>query len=251
MASTSGRCSAAVAVPRPLGHSAFSRSVLPLPGSSRSRQLCCGAFKTQPVESNPVRKAFLDIGVSSDDWNRASRLEPELLSYGTERVHGILELLLELGLTNRDIGTVLIAFPQAFRLSLDHHAGPVVEFLRTDMGLSREQVVALVTRFPSILGMNVKGQLRPQLAFLASLGVPPEAVPGLVLARPLVLGPGIESVTTFLRRCGVPRQQMARLLKSYPIDYRLHIRGLSAPGPSARSPSWWPGGPPSPPPPRG
>lgn len=69
-----------------------------------------------------------------------------------------------------------------------------------------------------------QGQLRPQLAYLASLGVSRESLPQLVLARPLVLGPGIETVTSFLSRCGVPRSQLHRLLASYPLDYRVHLR---------------------------
>ena len=59
-----------------------------------------------------MRRAFLSVGVSSEDLNRASRLEPAFLSYTSDRLHAILDLLLNLGLTGSDVGKVLIAFPQ-------------------------------------------------------------------------------------------------------------------------------------------
>ena len=55
-----------------------------------------------------------------------------------------------------------------------------------------EQVRTLVVRFPNVLGYDVKGHLRPHLAYLASLGVEQEQLQDLVLCRPQVLGPGIE-----------------------------------------------------------
>ncbi|GIL73537.1 hypothetical protein Vretimale_5252 [Volvox reticuliferus] len=193
---------------------------------------CYASKEIDSLEVHPVRRAFLSVGVSADDLTRASRLEPALLTYTTDRLHDIIDLLLNLGLTGSDIGKVLIAFPQAFQLSLDHHAQPVVDFLRRDVGLGPSDVRTLVTRFPSILGMNVKGQLRPQVAYLASLGFSPETLPELVLSRPLVLGPGIETVISFLRRRGVPRSQMHRLLRSYPLDYKVHLKGFSAATPN-------------------
>ncbi|GLI64647.1 hypothetical protein VaNZ11_007973 [Volvox africanus] len=203
----------------------------------KMRTICNANKEIDSLEVQPVRRAFLSVGVSADDLTRASRLEPALLNYTTDRLHDIIDLLLNLGLTGSDIGKVLIAFPQAFQLSLDHHAQPVVEFLRRDVGLGPSDVRALITRFPSILGMNVKGQLRPQVAYLASLGFSPETLPELVLSRPLVLGPGIETVISFLRRCGVPRSQMHRLLRSYPLDYRVHLKGYSAATPNRGSSS--------------
>lgn len=74
-------------------------------------------------------------------------------------------------------------------------------------------------------------------------------LPSLVLVRPLVLGEGIESVVRFLKRAGVPRTQVYRLLASYPLDYGLAFeryagggaapaRGLRLDGPfSPPSPS--------------
>ena len=71
----------------------------------------------------------------------------------------------------------------------------------------------MVVRFPQLLNANVKAQLRPQLAVLSSLGIGRDTI----LKRPLVLGEGIETVIKFLRLCGVPRSDLHKLLRSYPI----------------------------------
>ncbi|KAG2492781.1 hypothetical protein HYH03_008942 [Edaphochlamys debaryana] len=202
-------------------------SVCPDRGLVSARAIRTSRPPPPPVEQeHPVERAFLCYGVPTSSIERAERLEPALLDYRLERVWPMLDLLLDLGLTGSDLGKVLITNPRVFQLSPEHHARPVVDFLRHDIGLDTQGLRALVTRFPAVLGMNVQGQLRPQLAYLNSLGLCHDTLAELVLSRPLVLGPGIETVTNFLRRCGVPRAQMGRLIRSYPIDYKVHWKGI-------------------------
>lgn len=60
------------------------------------------------------------------------------------------------------------------------------------------------------------------MAYLQSLG---EAdLPGLVRARPAVLGEGIEAVVRFLQLCRVQRREVHRMLRSYPMEYAMKLR---------------------------
>eukprot|EP00198_Chlamydomonas_reinhardtii_P004588 XP_001693924.1 mitochondrial transcription termination factor [Chlamydomonas reinhardtii] len=214
------------------------------PAGDSRRSLRCYSYTTgsSSLESHPVKRAFLSIGVSPNDLERAARLEPSVLAVDKlDRLHGMIDLLLGASLSPSDIGQVLLAYPQAFQLSLDR-AREVLDFLRDDMHLSESQVRTVLTRYPSILNMNVKGQLRPQVAYLNSLGVGPESLPELVLSRPLVLGPGIDTVITFLKRLGVPRSQMHRMLRSCPLDYRVQFKSFSAAAPGGSSSSSSSGG---------
>jgi structural maintenance of chromosome 2 len=79
--------------------------------------------------------------------------------------------------------------------------------------LEEAEARQMVVRFPQLLCANVKAQLRPQLAVLSSLGIDREAI----RKRPLLLSEGIETVMKFLRLCGVPRSDLRKLLRSYPI----------------------------------
>jgi hypothetical protein len=47
---------------------------------------------------------------------------------------------------------------------------------------------AQVTRFPQVFSFSVKAHLRPQLAYLSSLGVDPQQLRDYVVARPSLLG---------------------------------------------------------------
>lgn len=55
------------------------------------------------------------------------------------------------------------------------------------MPITSLQVASTITRFPFVLTYGVKSHLRPQLAYLASLGFEPQELRALVLARPQVL----------------------------------------------------------------
>lgn len=60
----------------------------------------------------PIRRAFLSIGVSNDDWNRATRLDQGIIDYKPDRVYAMIDLLLDAGLTGSDIAQILLAYPQ-------------------------------------------------------------------------------------------------------------------------------------------
>ncbi len=60
----------------------------------------------------PIRRAFLSIGVSNDDWKRATRLDQGIVDYKPDRVHAMVDLLLDAGLTGSDIAQILLAYPQ-------------------------------------------------------------------------------------------------------------------------------------------
>lgn len=65
------------------------------------------------MESHPVKRAFLSIGVSPNDLERAARLEPSVLAVDKlDRLHGMIDLLLGASLSPSDIGQVLLAYPQ-------------------------------------------------------------------------------------------------------------------------------------------
>jgi hypothetical protein len=91
--------------------------------------------------------------------------------------------------------------------------------------MAPEQLVRTLVRFPHVLGYDVKGHLRPHLAYLASLGVEQEQLQDLVLCRPQVLGPGIEKLVYWLTLYfQVPRKLVGRLLRTYPFDYQIKVR---------------------------
>jgi hypothetical protein len=135
-------------------------------------------------------------------------------------------------------------------------------FLRQDLGFKQEEIGPLVVKFPNVLSYGVQASwisriagtflsvlvphaqhlhtlisvspppcnpqahLKPHLAYLASLGE--QDVRGLILQRPHVLGEGFEKVIKFLQLCRVPRKEIYRMLRSYPLDYCLKLKAPAA-----------------------
>eukprot|EP00798_Chlamydomonas_sp_ICE-L_P014724 gene14724-20768_t len=97
------------------------------------------------------------------------------------------------------------------------------------------RILGMNARFVRLIfGTNFKAHLRPQLFYLTSLGV--SNLQELVMERPLVLGEGIETVIKFLRMCGVPRKEMFRLIRSYPLDFNLKIKYVKEEAPPPQQP---------------
>lgn len=134
------------------------------------------------------------------------------------------------GCTSNDLSVLITTYPQIFLVPLDR-LPELLSFLAEDLGISDpEGQRRVLVNFPQILRYDVKGFLRPQLAFLRSLGE--TDLGGLVRARPAVLGLGIErSVIRFLQmRRRVPRRMIASLLRSFPVDYQVHLHAPEALG---------------------
>ncbi|KAG1665045.1 hypothetical protein FOA52_003221 [Chlamydomonas sp. UWO 241] len=171
-----------------------------------------------------MRALLESRGCTRADVERLLRLAPELDSadMNMERAGEVLGLLAEiLGLDGGRIARVCIKHPRM----LSSPPGRVAEardFLVQDLGMCGDDLLSLVQRFPHVLTYPVQAHLRPHVAYLGSLGE--EDVAGLVRQRPHVLGEGIESVIKFLQLCRMPRKEIFRLLRSYPLDYCIQLK---------------------------
>ncbi|GBF88026.1 hypothetical protein Rsub_00738 [Raphidocelis subcapitata] len=161
-------------------------------------------------------------GLSSATLQSAVARMPELAAPGAaaERVEPILELLRREGFREPgQLDALLLKCPQVVTYCRSR-AEESLQFLSEDLLLDAPQRAEVVRRFPQVLGYGVRSFLRPQLAFLKSMGVDEADLPALVMARPQVLGSNILRVTRWLTRyVRLPRQKVGCVLHLYPIDY--------------------------------
>uniref|UniRef100_A0A7S0WTB5 Uncharacterized protein n=1 Tax=Chlamydomonas leiostraca TaxID=1034604 RepID=A0A7S0WTB5_9CHLO len=183
---------------------------------AQSRKLCV----VPKAFTSSCRELLREYGSIGDDtYSRVNALHGGLLDdipADTKLMPVLHHLTNNIGLSSQQLQTVLVKHPKVFTYALDD-VQDVTAFLTNDLGLSQPDVQAVVSRYPAVFSYSVKGHLRPQLAYLTSLGV--QDVAAAVVARPMLLGEGIETVIRFLKVCGVPRRQMASLIVTYPIDY--------------------------------
>lgn len=182
-------------------------------------------------------KAILDFFTLEVGFN-ASKVERTLLPLNNSRTeHSIDELkdraqsmlmyLLDMGLPLESVERMWGRCPELVltqHFTLNDKVKPAMAFLLEELNFSREEVLGIITRFPFVLTYGVKSHLRPQVAFLLSLGVSQEELNGLILSRPQVLGAGIDSVVEYLKRSrGIKRHDIGKLLETWPVDYSLPV----------------------------
>jgi hypothetical protein len=184
---------------------------------------------------------FLELsGVAEAALSSALRRHPELRQTPVaRRVKPMLALLRdELGLdVPRDVSAMLLKAPALFSADVAHHCRPALAFLRGPaLDLTPEQVSLVVRRFPPVLFYSPEGQLAPQVAYLRSLGV--DDVGALVVARPAVLGLGIDRVVDHLvKELRVRRRNVGALLRTYPSDVLFPSRWMRVRVPEDPPPS--------------
>ena len=70
------------------------------------------------------------------------------------------------------------------------------------LGLSAENVAAVVTAHPPVLTYGVEGRLRPLVDFLAARGLPSEGLAAAFVRRPTLLGLSVQA--QLVRKGGLP-----------------------------------------------
>jgi hypothetical protein len=136
------------------------------------------------------------------------------------RLHRNVMLLQSTGITISDVQSILERNgPSIVGLDSELKVRPVLTWMHEELGLGPSEVGSVIRRFPAVLTYGVKSHLKPHLAYLTSLGLSHEELPGVIVARPYVLGTGIERLVNYLLRSGVPRGKVGRVLRSYPFEY--------------------------------
>lgn len=188
-----------------------------LPSSPQSRR----CYMAAAASGSSLRDLLENAGGLSEVYvDRIIGIHPEVEQYVSHHTAvAVLEELTGLGLHGSELAKVMIRHP---RVLASQRVPEVLAFLRQDLDLGDQELRTLVKRFPQVLSYGVQAHLRPHLAYLSSLGE--DDLQGLVLQRPAVLGEGIESIVKFLQLCRLPRKQIYKMLRSYPLDYCLRLK---------------------------
>lgn len=153
----------------------------------------CPQLLTASTGALLLKLAFLkdDVGLSAPDLARAIRTMPQLLVLSLDTLVDKAEYLTHgLGMTMKNVGFLLVRSPALFFQALDTGLKPKVRFLRRDLGLSNDQIRALVLKAPRLLNYRVAARGRALLAYLTRppFDMAQEEAVRLVLKFPTLLG---------------------------------------------------------------
>ncbi|GAX83984.1 hypothetical protein CEUSTIGMA_g11409.t1 [Chlamydomonas eustigma] len=171
--------------------------------------------------ASPVEGFLTGFQFSPIEVQDLCSIYPEIVRVSPSKLHQCQYFFGSLGFTTGELKKTILKNPKVLLEDLDH-ALDVFRFLEGSLGLSQEELKEVIVRCPYILSYNLQGHIKPQLAYLESLGEP--NLRDLVVCRPEVLSHHIDDVVNFLLLCRLPRRHVHKLLRSYPMDYSVTLR---------------------------
>ncbi|XP_021636168.2 LOW QUALITY PROTEIN: transcription termination factor MTERF6, chloroplastic/mitochondrial [Hevea brasiliensis] len=136
----------------------------------------------------PLLAFFQALGVPEKQLGKIILLNPRLISYSINpKLTEIVDFLAGLGL-NKDgmIGKVLVKHPFIMGYSVDKRLRPTLEFMKS-VGLTELNLQTVVMNFPEVLCRDVNKSLQPNLTYLKRCGFEDRQIAAIVTGYPLIL----------------------------------------------------------------
>lgn len=138
----------------------------------------------------------------------------------------------EVGFKPRDLGTLYRRNPWLLHPKTVERLRPVVAFLRDGLGVARVHVV--LRGYPQLVLRSPHEDLQPRVALLQSLGIPLQQVGAMVESFPTLLALDVEGqmlpVLQYLQEeLGFSRHDLWMMLRSFPAVLDLDLEGSIQP----------------------
>lgn len=169
---------------------------------------------------SPVVQYLLDLKVTKNSLPVLIRKYPQVLhsSVAIDLIPNV-RFLQGLGIELKQVGSVLTRYPQLLGYRIEGTMSTSVAYL-VMIGVDKRQVGPLLTEKPDIMGMRVSNNLRPKVEFIVSCGIPHLVVGKMIQDRPFIVDYDVEDLmrpaVEALLELGVRREALPGLLIQYP-----------------------------------
>ncbi|KAL3701637.1 hypothetical protein R1sor_019659 [Riccia sorocarpa] len=143
------------------------------------------------VEENlkPTARFLESNGIEAERWAKIMVNFPQILTYSLTKLQLVIDYLLEIGIPRQTVGRVLSRFPHLVGYSLDAKLRPMAEYFKM-IGIRDFSLV--VIRSPQTLGLSLEKNIKCTVDFFLGLGYSIEEVAVLVNRFPQILGLNVE-----------------------------------------------------------
>lgn len=170
------------------------------------------------LENNGVRR----------DWmgNVMSRC-PQLLSYSIEEVKTRVGFYLDMGMNEKDFGTMVFDYPKALGYFTLEEMNEKVSYLK-EFGLNNEDVGRLLAFKPQLMGCSIEERWKPFVKYLYYLGVCREGMRRMLIIKPMVFCVDLEKTIVpkvrFFQDIGIRDDAIGNMLVKFPplLTYSLY-----------------------------
>ncbi|KAM3743135.1 hypothetical protein ACB098_07G121500 [Castanea mollissima] len=166
------------------------------------------------LESNGVRMDWMGYVVSRC---------PQLLSYSMEEVRARVGFFLDMGMNEKDFGTMVFDYPRVLGYFTLEEMNEKVRFLQ-DIGIRDDAIGNMLVKFPSLLTCSLYKKIRPVVIFLMTrAGVNEKDIGKVIALGPELLGCSISKKLEYryLRRTMVRPLKDLIEFPSYSLDDRI------------------------------
>ncbi|XP_057456388.1 transcription termination factor MTERF2, chloroplastic [Lotus japonicus] len=162
------------------------------------------------LESNGVRR----------DWRGyvMSRC-PQLLSYSIEEVKARVHFYRDMGLDEKDFGTMVFEFPKALGFYTLEEMNQKVDYLK-EFGLESKDVGKLLAVRPQLMACSIEEQWKPLVKYLYYYGITRDGMKRMLTLKPMVFCADLQMTIVpkvqFFQDIGVRNEAIGNMLVKFP-----------------------------------
>ncbi|ONH91169.1 hypothetical protein PRUPE_8G096600 [Prunus persica] len=170
------------------------------------------------LESNGVRRDWMGCVMSRC---------PQLLSYSLEEVKTRAGFYLDMGINDKDFGTMVFDYPRVLGYYTLDEMNQKVDYLK-EFGLSAEDVGKLLAFRPQLMGCSIEERWKPLVKYLYYHGITRDGMRRMLIIKPMVfcvdLDKTIVPKVKFFQDIGIHDDAIGKMLVKFPplLTYSLY-----------------------------
>ncbi|KAI5314208.1 hypothetical protein L3X38_043384 [Prunus dulcis] len=170
------------------------------------------------LESNGVRRDWMGCVMSRC---------PQLLSYSLEEVKTRAGFYLDMGINDKDFGTMVFDYPRVLGYYTLDEMNQKVDYLK-EFGLSAEDVGKLLAFRPQLMGCSIEERWKPLVKYLYYHGITRDGMRRMLIIKPMVfcvdLDKTIVPKVKFFQDIGIHNDAIGKMLVKFPplLTYSLY-----------------------------
>ncbi|EXB37124.1 hypothetical protein L484_018547 [Morus notabilis] len=165
------------------------------------------------LERNGVRREWMGYVLSRC---------PQLLSYSMEEVEARVGFFLDMGMNEKDFGTMVFDYPRVFGYYSLIEMNEKVSYLK-EFGLNHEEVGKLLAFKPQLMGCGIEERWKPLVKYLYYHGISRDGMRRMLTIKPMVFCVDLEA-TIVPKDIGIRDDAIGNMLVKFPplLTYSLH-----------------------------
>jgi len=164
----------------------------------------CSELFNRPVSRVITRVEYLqsELGLDGNRLRQTVNKDPQILLQRNRHSIPRCRYLTKIGVPQEKLADILGKQPSILHLSVQKGLMPRVQYLKQEVGILAEDIPLLIQRSPAVLTFSVENQIQPRVDFLRDLGISKENVVKMLTRHPQMLHYSFEGLEEHLKFLG-------------------------------------------------